>query len=112
MWSVVVLPLVLIKTGICRKSSPPQAGHGSSSGSRSLLGAINQWLRQERNERKLSDLWQAVAKMRGHFNYKYFLRLDEALSVSTLRTNTLAIAQRFEAELGDEQLSFIDSCPR
>jgi hypothetical protein len=93
--------VVLIKTGIRRKSSPPQASHGSSSGCRSLLGAINQWLRQERNERKLSDLWQAVAKMRGHFNYKDLLRLDEALSVSTVHTNALAIAQRCEAELGD-----------
>jgi RNA-directed DNA polymerase len=36
---------------------------------RRVLAAINQWLRQERNERKLPDLWQAVArKMRGHFN--------------------------------------------
>jgi hypothetical protein len=43
---------------------------------------------------------------------KNFLRLDETLGVSTLRTNTLAIAQRCEAELGDEQFSFIDSCPR
>jgi group II intron reverse transcriptase/maturase len=31
---------------------------------------INHWLRQERNARKLPDLWQAVSrKMRGHFNY-------------------------------------------
>jgi hypothetical protein len=37
---------------------------------RRALVAINQWLRQERNERKLPDLWQAVGrKMRGHFNY-------------------------------------------
>jgi RNA-directed DNA polymerase len=37
---------------------------------RRALVAINQWLRQERNERKLPDLWHAVArKMRGHFNY-------------------------------------------
>jgi RNA-directed DNA polymerase len=36
---------------------------------RRALVAINQWLRQERNERKLPDLWQAIArKMRGHFN--------------------------------------------
>ncbi len=34
------------------------------------LVEINQWLRQERNARKLPDLWQAIArKMRGHFNY-------------------------------------------
>jgi RNA-directed DNA polymerase len=37
---------------------------------RRALVAINQWLRQERNERTLPDLWQAIArKMRGHFNY-------------------------------------------
>ena len=31
---------------------------------------ITHWLRQERNARKLPDLWQAVSrKMRGHFNY-------------------------------------------
>jgi len=37
---------------------------------RRALGAINQWLRQERHERKLPDLWQALGrKMRGHFNY-------------------------------------------
>jgi RNA-directed DNA polymerase len=37
---------------------------------RRALVEINQWLRQERNARKLPDLWQAVArKMRGHFNY-------------------------------------------
>jgi RNA-directed DNA polymerase len=31
---------------------------------------INHWLRQERNARKLPDLWRAVSrKMRGHFNY-------------------------------------------
>jgi RNA-directed DNA polymerase len=37
---------------------------------RRALVALNQWLRQERNERKLPDLWQAIArKMRGHFNY-------------------------------------------
>ena len=37
---------------------------------RRALAAINAWLRQERNARKLSDLWQAIARMmRGHFNY-------------------------------------------
>ena len=37
---------------------------------RRALVEINQWLRQERNTRKLPDLWQAIArKMRGHFNY-------------------------------------------
>jgi hypothetical protein len=32
--------------------------------------------------------------------------------VSTVRTNALAVAQRCEAEIGDEQMSFIDGCPR
>jgi hypothetical protein len=37
---------------------------------RRALVATNQWLRQERNARRLPELWQAVArKMRGHFNY-------------------------------------------
>jgi RNA-directed DNA polymerase len=36
---------------------------------RRALVAINRWLRQERNEHTLPDLWQAIArKMRGHFN--------------------------------------------
>ncbi len=31
---------------------------------------LNRWLRQERNARKLPDLWHAMGrKMRGHFNY-------------------------------------------
>jgi hypothetical protein len=35
---------------------------------RRALVEINHWLRQERNARKLPDLWQAVSrKMRGHF---------------------------------------------
>jgi hypothetical protein len=41
-----------------------------------------------------------------------FLPVDETLSVSTVRTNALAVAQRCEAELGDEQMSFIEGCPR
>jgi hypothetical protein len=43
---------------------------------------------------------------------KDFLPVDETLSVSTVRTNALAVVQRCEAELGDEQMSFIDGCPR
>jgi RNA-directed DNA polymerase len=36
---------------------------------RHALVAINQWLRQEIQERQLPDLWQTVAhKMHGHFN--------------------------------------------
>jgi hypothetical protein len=41
-----------------------------------------------------------------------FLPVAASLSVSTVRANTLAVAQRCEAELGDEQISFIDGCPR
>jgi group II intron reverse transcriptase/maturase len=37
---------------------------------RRALVEVSQWLRQERNARKLPDLWQAIRrKMRGHFNY-------------------------------------------
>src|SRR3972149_2056983 len=39
MWSVVVLPLVLISTGISRKSLPSQAGQGSINCSLSLRGS-------------------------------------------------------------------------
>jgi hypothetical protein len=41
-----------------------------------------------------------------------FLPVDETLSVSTVRTNALAVAQRCEAELGEEQVFFIEGCPR
>jgi hypothetical protein len=43
---------------------------------------------------------------------KDFLPVDETLSVSTVRSNTLAVAQRCEAELEEEQGSFIEGCPR
>jgi hypothetical protein len=43
---------------------------------------------------------------------KDFLPVAASLSVSTVRTNALAVAQRCEAELGDEHISFIDGCPR
>lgn len=37
---------------------------------RRALGAINQWLKENRNRLKLPDLWRTIAlKMRGHFNY-------------------------------------------
>jgi hypothetical protein len=42
---------------------------------------------------------------------KDFLPVDETLSVSTVRTNALAVAQRWETELGGEQWSFIEGCP-
>jgi hypothetical protein len=41
-----------------------------------------------------------------------FLPIAETLSVSTVRSNALAVAQRCEAALGEEQMSFIDGCPR
>ena len=37
---------------------------------RRALVSLNQWLRQERNARKLPEIWQAIGrKLRGHFNY-------------------------------------------
>jgi hypothetical protein len=41
-----------------------------------------------------------------------FLPVDETLSVSTVHTHALAVAQRCEAELGEEQMCFIEGCPR
>jgi hypothetical protein len=41
-----------------------------------------------------------------------FLPLDVTLDVKTVRHDTLKIAERCEAELGEEQGSFIDGCPR
>ena len=41
-----------------------------------------------------------------------FLPLDITLDVKTVRHDTLKIAERCEAELGEEQGSFIDGCPR
>ena len=41
-----------------------------------------------------------------------FLPVEDTLSVSTVRTNALAVAQRCEAELEEEQWSFIEGCPR
>ena len=41
-----------------------------------------------------------------------FLPVDETLSASTVRTNALAVAQWCEAELGEEQMFFIEGCPR
>ena len=41
-----------------------------------------------------------------------FLPVDETLSGSPVRSHALAVAQRCEAELGEEQMSFIEGCPR
>jgi hypothetical protein len=41
-----------------------------------------------------------------------FLPLDVTLDVKTVRHDTLMVAERCEAELGDEQWSFITGCPR
>src|SRR6266699_6217797 len=42
---------------------------------------------------------------------KDFLPLDGTLDVKTVRYDTLKVAKRLEAELGDEQQSFIDGDP-
>jgi hypothetical protein len=41
-----------------------------------------------------------------------FLPLDVTLDVKSVRHDTLKIAERCEAELGEEQGSFIEGCPR
>jgi hypothetical protein len=41
-----------------------------------------------------------------------FLPLDVTLDVKTVRHDTLMVAERCEAELGEEQWSFITGCPR
>jgi hypothetical protein len=43
---------------------------------------------------------------------KDVLPVDEKLNASTLRNHLLKVAGRGESDLGDEQFSFIDSCPR
>jgi hypothetical protein len=43
---------------------------------------------------------------------KYFLPVDETLSISTVRSNTLAVAEQCEAKLAEEQGLFIEGCPR
>jgi hypothetical protein len=43
---------------------------------------------------------------------KDFLPLDVTLDVKTVRRDTLKVAERCEAELGEEQWSFIEGCPR
>src|SRR5712691_11095953 len=42
---------------------------------------------------------------------KDFLPLDGRLDVKTVRYDTLKVAQRLEAELGDEQQRFIEGSP-
>src|SRR5207245_3964222 len=41
-----------------------------------------------------------------------FLPLDVTLDVKTVRHDALKVAERCEAELGEEQWSFIEGCPR
>lgn len=43
---------------------------------------------------------------------KDFLPLEVTLDVKTVRHDTLKVAERCEAELGEEPWSFIDGCPR
>jgi hypothetical protein len=38
--------------------------------------------------------------------------LEEQLNAMTIRNHLLAVAKRSEAELGAEQVSFIEGCPR
>ncbi|HEY9879475.1 MAG TPA: ISKra4 family transposase, partial [Leptolyngbyaceae cyanobacterium] len=40
------------------------------------------------------------------------LPVDEQLNVATIRNHTQQLAERLEAELGDEQLMFVEGCPR
>jgi hypothetical protein len=44
--------------------------------------------------------------------FKDFLPLDATLAINTVRHDTLKVAERLEAELGEEQWSFIDGSPR
>jgi len=43
---------------------------------------------------------------------KDVLPIDEKMSAATIRNHALTIARRSEEALGEEQFSFIDSCPR
>src|ERR1700730_6309171 len=43
---------------------------------------------------------------------KELLPLEEQLNAMTIRDHLLAVAKRSEAELGTEQVSFIEGCPR
>jgi hypothetical protein len=43
---------------------------------------------------------------------KDFLPVDATLNATTVQNHTLAVAQRCEDELGEEQWAFIDGCPR
>jgi len=40
-----------------------------------------------------------------------FLPVDDAMNASTVRNHTLAVAQRCEAKLGEEQFAFVEGCP-
>jgi hypothetical protein len=43
---------------------------------------------------------------------KDFLPVDATLNATTVQNHTLKVAERCEAELGEEQWSFVDGCPR
>ena len=43
---------------------------------------------------------------------KDFLPLDATLAINTVRHDTLKVAERLEAELGEERGSFMEGCPR
>src|SRR6266852_1227849 len=56
--------------------------------------------------------WSSLASYGMSLNaLKDFLPLDLTLDVKTVRYDTLKVAKRLEAELGDEQRSFIDGDP-
>jgi hypothetical protein len=42
---------------------------------------------------------------------KDFLPVDETLNATTIQNHTLAVAQRCEDELGEEQWAFVEGCP-
>jgi hypothetical protein len=44
--------------------------------------------------------------------FKDFLPLDATLAINTVRHDTLKVAEHLESELGEEQWSFIEGCPR
>ena len=43
---------------------------------------------------------------------KDFLPIDEKLNAATVRNHTMAVAERCEKELGDEQVFFVEGCRR
>jgi hypothetical protein len=44
--------------------------------------------------------------------FEEVLPIGAEINASTIRNNTLAVAERLESELGDERVFFIDGCER